>query len=157
MFLLTFLLGVFLSPSTPVLRIPPVLTPSAGISEITLKRHGCYGGCPVYEVTLRSDGTASYTGHRFVDRIGTYRAKYQFQFNFDQIASWMERKGFFELADEYEIGLVDAEVVTTSAVRDSIRKSVTTYNSLEPAKLWEINTVIDGVASRIQWEQDLSE
>jgi hypothetical protein len=33
---------------------------------VTLSREGCYGGCPVYQLTIFRDGVVHYTGSRFV-------------------------------------------------------------------------------------------
>jgi hypothetical protein len=38
---------------------PPV---PAGVTEIALIRHGCFGGCGAYAVRLRTDGTLDYRG-----------------------------------------------------------------------------------------------
>ncbi len=150
----TFSTGVLISPSKPAGNIPPVESTSSRISEIKLKRLGCYGSCPVYEVTLRNDGTATFIGYANVSRIGTYHAS-EYQFNFDKLADWIEHAGFFELENEYARGWVDAEVVSTSVVNDSIRKTVMTYNSGEPpTELWAIDAVIDGVVARIDWEKN---
>lgn len=40
--------------------------------SITLERTACYGTCPIYTFTLNNDGSASYTGKKFVERIGDY-------------------------------------------------------------------------------------
>ena len=37
---------------------------------ISLKRYGCYGTCPVYEVELHADGQVHYTGRAFVELVG---------------------------------------------------------------------------------------
>jgi len=118
------------------------------VTEITLERRGCYGGCPVYKVVLNKDSTAIYTGMRNVDRIGRYKGFV----HFDRIAAWMESQGFFDLDEEYAKGWQDSEVVVTSAVRGGTRKTVTTYNSGEPPlELWGINAAIDGALTQAGW------
>ena len=52
-------------------------TAAPEITEIRLERTPCFGGCPVDEVILRPDGTATYVGKRFVDRIGRYRGTFK--------------------------------------------------------------------------------
>jgi Domain of unknown function (DUF6438) len=115
------------------------------ITEITLERKGCYGTCPIYKVTLRSDNTFTYIGIKNVTQIGESTGWVYF----DRIAKWMESQGFFNMNDKYAEGWADSEVVVTTAVRDGQRKTVTTYNSGEPPlELWAINAVIDGEISR---------
>lgn len=57
------------SSATP----PPIVAPPAGLPsrfEITLERTVCFGRCPVYTVTLDSDGRVRWRGDQFVDAIG---------------------------------------------------------------------------------------
>lgn len=152
--LATFFAGLLLTSSEPSSSIPPISSHSNHISEITLSHRGCYGPCPIYDVTLRSNGTATLMGHRYVERLGSYHAK-PYQFDFDRLAYLIQAQGFFEFEDKYAQGWVDAEVVTTIAVRDGKRKTVTTYNSGEPPEaLWAIDAVIRDVVSKIEWEVD---
>jgi hypothetical protein len=41
--------------------------------SIGLERTPCFGGCPVYRLTVSGDGTVEYQGTRFVDTIGAAR------------------------------------------------------------------------------------
>jgi Domain of unknown function (DUF6438) len=115
------------------------------ITEITLERNGCFGTCPIYKVTLRSDNTFTYLGERNVTHVGERTG----WVHFDRIAKWIETQGFFNMKDKYAVGWADSEVVVTTAVRDGQRKTVKTHNSAEPPdELWAINAVIDGEISR---------
>ena len=49
-----------------------LITAQPQITEIRLERTPCFGSCPVDEVILRPDGSATYIGKRFVKRIGRY-------------------------------------------------------------------------------------
>lgn len=53
----------------PVCAMPKstcaALKPKAG--SITMERTACYGRCPIYKVTIKSDGTVSWHGEMFVD------------------------------------------------------------------------------------------
>src|SRR5437868_598498 len=42
------------------------------ITEISFERTPCFGTCPVDKLVLRADGTATYTGTRYVERMGEY-------------------------------------------------------------------------------------
>lgn len=46
--------------------------PSRDITALTMRRTGCYGRCPSYEVQLFSDGGARYIGQQFTTYTGTY-------------------------------------------------------------------------------------
>lgn len=42
---------------------------------ITLKRTVCFGSCPIYELTIYSDGRVEYVGKRFVRKVGKATGK----------------------------------------------------------------------------------
>lgn len=125
------------------------------ITEITLERKGCFhGNCPVYEVSLRKDGTATYTGRKYVERIGQYRGKV-YPHQFERLAKWVELQGYFKLQKIYAEGMQDAEESMTSVVRGDIRKTVYTRNTEDPPlELWGINAAIDDVVAHIEWKKE---
>lgn len=125
------------------------------ITEITLERMGCFHGtCPVYQVSLRKDGTATYTGKKYVERIGQYRGKI-YTHQFERLARWLELQGYFKLQKNYAEGMSDAEESITSVVRGDIRKTVYTRNTEDhPIELWGINAAIDDVVAHIEWKKE---
>lgn len=46
--------------------------PSRDITAMTMRRSGCFGRCPIYEVQLFSDGRVRYIGERFTENLGTF-------------------------------------------------------------------------------------
>lgn len=68
---------------------------------IKIKRTGCFGSCPIYELTVYADGTANYTGKRFVEVTG----KKTHQFNPERIKKLLrhaERINFNSLQAVYD-------------------------------------------------------
>jgi hypothetical protein len=61
------------------------------ITEITLERTPCYGSCPIDKMVFRSDGTAEYTGTRFVKRTGRYTGRIA-RGEFDALARLVPRE-----------------------------------------------------------------
>tara|TARA_B100000678_G_scaffold282909_1_gene282384 strand:- start:37 stop:534 length:498 start_codon:yes stop_codon:yes gene_type:complete len=61
-------LGAAACTQTP----PPQATDAAAAPEsITYEAGACFGTCPVYKVTVRSDGTGTFEGERFTQVTGT--------------------------------------------------------------------------------------
>lgn len=120
------------------------------ITEITLERTACFGTCPIYKITLRRDGTATYVGRRFVDRIGTYKGNV---YGFERLAQFVEAQGFFKMNNEYTVAVTDLPSAITSAVRQGQRKTVTDYGDKEPLELWAIEHAIDGIVANTKWEK----
>src|SRR3982751_4511189 len=74
------------------------------ITEVTLERTACFGSCPIYKVTLRSDGTVIYEGKRFVEMIGTYKGR---SYGFEHLAKFILSQDYFNLKDNYTRPVTD--------------------------------------------------
>ncbi len=120
------------------------------ITEITLERTACFGSCPMYKVTLRRDGTATYVGRRFVERLGTYKGQIH---GFERLAQLAEARGYFNLNNRYTVRATDLPSTVTSVVRNGRRKTVTNYGDSGPVELWGIETAIDGLVANTKWEK----
>lgn len=120
------------------------------ITEITLERTACMGYCPMYKVTLRRDGTATYVGRDFVERKGTYTGKF---YGFSRLAQLIETRGYFSMKDRYTINASDLPSAITSVVRAGQRKTITNYGDEGPVELWGIEQAIDGVLANVKWSK----
>jgi len=134
-----------LSPNSPT---------TGDVQEITCERiFGCEGRCPVYQVVLRKDGSASYEGTRYAERKGNYRATGT-TYYFIQLAKLIENSRFREFQDTYGPGGTDEGLVITSVADGASRKTVTDYGSHGPIELWAIEMAIAGSVAQIDWQKD---
>src|SRR4051794_21358964 len=93
-----------------------VFTAQPEITEIRLERTPCFGSCPVDEVVLRPDGTATYVGTRFVERPGRHEGTFD-RAEYEKLAKLLESQGFFGLKDRYSVPETDNPSLITSATR----------------------------------------
>jgi membrane dipeptidase len=134
-------------PSVAVLAAAPAAAAQGGASEpvqITLQRTACFGTCPEYTVTLRDDGTVTYSGRQYV------RVSGQHSWKIDPaavrgLAREMEAAGFFELQNEYTDRRTDNPTTYTSLTVGTRTKKVKDYVS-GPPKLKDIEKKIDDVS-----------
>ena len=77
-------------PGKPGYEPAPVGYEPGEITSIRLHRGVCFGTCPDYDVTLNSDGTATYAGGQFAPRQGDYTGEVS-QWEFDNLASFVVR------------------------------------------------------------------
>ncbi len=76
---------------------PPDAVPGATVLA-TLERTGCYGECPVYRLTVNSDGSVVYVGTRWVKVLG--RQVYNIsQAQVAELQAAFERANFSQLRD----------------------------------------------------------
>ena len=123
-------------------------------SSITLKREACFGTCPVYTVTLFRDGHATYTGTRFVPRIGRHRGEVQI-WDFARLAYFFDQQRIDTLAGNYEAAWTDAPTATVIFTRaDGSTITVEDYGEVGPISVWGLREAIDAVTQRIVWSAD---
>jgi hypothetical protein len=120
------------------------------ISSITLRRGPCFGTCPVYEVTLRSDGLATWDGERFVQRVGRYTGEIGLE-EYGRLARFVHRAGFFRWEDEYVTNVADLpDYFLTGGVSRAF-KTVRQNGTDEPPDFWVIATLVDALAATVHW------
>lgn len=120
------------------------------ITAVRLRRGACFGTCPIYEVTLHSDGTAEWEGERFVDRIGRFHGEFSPN-EFEKLASFVERVGFFGWEEENRGNVTDLPDYVLTVVAGKRTKTVLQNGIDEPADFWALAAVVDGVAAGIEW------
>jgi hypothetical protein len=120
------------------------------ITEVTLERTACFGYCPIYKVTLRSNGTISYNGREYVELKGAYEGTV---YGFDRLAQLILSRGYFNLKDNYTVNATDLPSTITSVVRSGKRKTITNYGDSGPIELWGIEMAIDGMLKGAKLEK----
>ena len=132
-------------PSTAMLAAAQSSTASAQEPiQITLQRTACFGFCPVYDVTIRDDGTVTYNGTEHVKVTGTQSWKID-PARVRALAKEMQDAGFFELENEYRSLMTDHSTTYTSLTVGTRSKKIKDYIA-GPPRLKEIEERIDEVA-----------
>jgi hypothetical protein len=91
--LLLLALAACSSPQTPPRQAHP-------IDQITLKRRACYGTCPVYEVSVASDGSVRFVGQGYVQQHGVAHATIAPE-HWQRLLTAVEDADFFSLQRRY--------------------------------------------------------
>jgi TonB family protein len=125
--------------------------PATDIATITVDRRGCFGGCPIYTLTLRRQGSSTYIGKTGPQR-GLYSARVSWGAEFDQVAKAISEIRFFALPDVVgPMTTDDTEQVAMTVTTAQESKTVMTYNLAETA-LASVVALTDGVAAKLPWE-----
>jgi acetamidase/formamidase len=128
---------------------------------ITLERTVCFGTCPVYQLTIKSDGTVKFDGKRFTKTVGIATSKIKPSV-FRALVSEFEKINYFSLPDAYTPGTKECPRMITDmpAADTSIRlhgrtKSVAHYLGCGTegalTKLTALENKIDEVAGTQKW------
>lgn len=123
------------------------------ITEVSFERKGCNGFCPVDIVTFRRNGSHTYTGIRYVDRIGNYRVD-QREYKFDVLVKVLERVNYADLNEDYGRGTFDAQVIILRVARGGKNKTVASYDpERTPIELVIISSFIENIVPKIRWKK----
>ena len=123
------------------------------IESISLSRSGCYGKCPVYQITLNRDGSVLYKGDMFVEHIGSYNV--DVEFDFQKFEDLVKTSDFFNLEDKYIENVADVPSCGITVKTGSRIKSVVD-NGIGPEELRVFQKEIDKVISsseNIVWKK----
>jgi len=140
---------------------PPAASARANSDLITLERTACFGACPMYTVTIASNGKVTFEGRRFTKVTGMARGKISRK-AFRRLVKEFEAIDYFSLPDRYTPGTPDCPRMITDlpSANTSLRlrgkvKAVMHYHGCGDegvlAKLTALENRIDEVAGTKKW------
>src|SRR5262245_9253954 len=101
--------------------------------SLTLKRTGCLGRCPIYELKIQSNGNVVFEGIQNTQVKGTAKSNLSKE-KISQIIAEINKAKFFSLKNSYAKGsencpslITDSSTVTISIELNRKRKTVTHY------------------------------
>lgn len=128
---------------------------------ITLERTVCFGSCPIYSVTIASDGRVTFEGRQYTKIKGIVRGKISRK-KFRQLVAQFQQTEYFSLPDRFVPGtkvcpqmVTDMPSAITSIHLQGKSKTVSHYhgcgNSGVLAQLSALETRIDEIAGTQKW------
>lgn len=144
--------------STPETTADPKPTADASASPVTtaevlplvqLKRGACFGRCPMYSVTVFTDGAVSFDGERFVETQGHATGKLDAA-ALGKLVKRLESSGFAEWKTSYENRQVTDMATVTLTFRG---RTIVHYIGDEsaPAGLKQLEDDVDALIGTSQW------
>jgi Domain of unknown function (DUF6438) len=129
--------------------------------QITLERTACFGPCPMYSVTVTSDGKVKFEGRQFTKVTGKASGKITKQ-AFRGLVAEFKKIDYFSLPDQYSPGtpqcpqmITDHPSANTSLRLNGKTKTVAHYHGCgESGKLPQLTALenkIDLVAKTQTW------
>lgn len=124
---------------------PPDSSPGA-TPLATLERTGCYGECPVYRLTVNTDGSVVYVGTRWVKVTGRHEYKLSAA-QLSDLESAFERANFMSFHDYDHVESTDDDWAHLSLQRGGRTKRVRHYHgdSAAPPALSALEDEFDRV------------
>src|ERR1700730_2925658 len=119
------------------------------VAKISLERTACFGTCPVYTLTVYSDGKVEYEGKEHVKEKGARSSKIDEKL-FLRLLEKADEIGFFKLNDRYEGRVTDLPTRITTVTKGDVSKTVRNYYG-GPKGLHDFEQLIDHVTNSAQW------
>lgn len=120
---------------------------------LTLSRTPCFGTCPVYTVTVYTDGTVVYEGTDFVTVTGTQTTNIDPE-TVQELVNGFQNAGYFDWNDEYtHMDVTDSPYVMTSVTVDGNTKEINHYHgdTSAPLALSYLENWVDQMLYTAQW------
>jgi hypothetical protein len=122
-------------------------------ASVQLRRTGCYGTCPDYQVTVSGDGAVRFSGHNFVLIPGDHVAPISSDAVRELIRAF-EKADFFSAKDAYTASVTDNPTQTLTLNVGVRTKTVTDYAGTEaglPLAIRNLEAEVDEVAGTARW------
>jgi hypothetical protein len=123
------------------------------ITDVTLTRGMCLGECPVYRVTLSTDGLVDYEGEGYVERTGHHQG----EIDPDRVSDLIRviiQLGLAEPDPEAPLPLTDqpsAEIVLTSEQQS--HRFIDDGSG--PFEFWAMAALVDAVVDEVEWDAEI--
>lgn len=136
-------------PAAPVVEAPAA--PVNPVVVLFYERTPCFGMCPSFNLTVYSNGKATYEGKNLVEHIGFYQSQWDAA-ALQNIMAAAEKINYFSLADKYDQqGVTDLPTVRTRLLKDGNLKEVANrYKG--PKELQSLYQAIDDQIKLSDWQ-----
>ena len=92
-----------------------------------LSRSGCFGRCPIMNISIKRDGSVTYYGEKFTNNIGLYKGKISPEFT-KYIFKKLEDIQISKVKTSYSVGHTDDETVSSTFLNNgTIVKTISDY------------------------------
>jgi hypothetical protein len=141
----------------PPVRMPkdhvaaPTLRPDSMV-VITLVRSGCFGICPIYTLSVTTNGVV-FEGNRFVVAPGKHQAQIS-AYEVRKLAEEFVNADFYSMEPEYFAPIADIPSYSLSLAIDGHEKTVTDHGGLKarmPVVVSELEDEVDEAARSQRW------
>ncbi len=118
-----------------LIRLAEQFESSIEFDQIVLSKTGCYGSCPIIDVSISKDGEVFFQGEGYVEKLGIYSSKIP-KAQADDIFQKFYDADIINLNDYYAANHTDDEsTITTFLKNGKIVKTIYDYGNKGPAEL----------------------
>lgn len=118
--------------------------------QIIFSRSGCYGRCPIIDISLDKSGNVLFQGEGYVNPLGFYKSIVNKK-STDFIFNKFKNADVIDLSNDYSDGPTDGESITTTFIKKGkIIKTIYDYRKSAPRELLWAYVPIENLYNRIK-------
>lgn len=111
------------------------IDPNENYDKIIVSSSGCYGSCPVLNISIDKNGNIFYNGQHYNTQNGFFKSKIT-KIDYQKIQTNFKKADITNLKDSYEANWTDDETVTITFIKNNkIVKSISDYGTQSPPPL----------------------
>lgn len=124
------------------------------INQLVAQASPCYGGCPVFKMTINDDHAATYEAIRFNDdQQGQYQATIKDE-DYRQLMDLLEKTKFTALENEYKVPMTDMPGMNLDIRFDKDKtKTIRDYGAKGTPELVALYTFIKELRKTQDWKK----
>jgi len=119
--------------------------------SITIRRTGCFGTCPSYEMTLHRNGRAELNAQAYLPKLGKFNGEVHLR-TYGRLCYMIESSHFSEMNSSYRANWTDDSTCIVTVTSGATAKVVSDYGKVGPIQLWAIQQLLDAVKERTEWK-----
>ncbi|MWB96829.1 hypothetical protein GON26_20900 [Flavobacterium sp. GA093] len=118
------------------------INPNENYDKIIVSSSGCYGSCPVLNISIDNNGNVIYYGQYYNTKNGIFKSKIT-KNEYQKIQTNFKKADIKNLKDNYEGSWTDDETITITFIKNNkIVKSINDYGRQSPiALIWAYTPV----------------
>jgi len=117
---------------------------------IKMKKNPCFGKCPIYDITIDTDGYVEFNGQRFTDKLGKFSKKIP-KFVVAGLYKEFEAIGFMEMPEKYPSKLHDLPKTSLTFHPDAKTERTVVGDSFRPEELLALDKKLTEIAMSDGW------
>ena len=121
--------------------------------KIKFKSNYCYGTCPVFEMIITKDRSATYNAISYNDETGQYKAVIPTK-EFDQLISLLKYLQLDKLRNKYEVNWTDDQIITTEITYNGKTKVISDYGAIGTFGLSNLYLMFFNFRKLIEWAKN---
>ncbi|PIF31106.1 hypothetical protein CLU81_1583 [Flavobacterium sp. 9] len=111
------------------------IDPSENYDKIIVSSSGCYGSCPVSNISIDDNGNILFYGQHYNTKNGIFKSKIS-KNQYQKIQTSFKKADIKNLKDNYEANWTDDETVSITFIKNNkIIKSISDYGRKSPSDL----------------------